>query len=140
MLNLNFDDDMVSRAKETGMYFITLYFVLIFRIADATSTQTHLQLYPLINHTNANTTVRPPCPPPHLLSQIVEMGFSVSQARKALSTTKDGVNVSPALEETYSKHGYGDSDANGSTLSILPVASFDHPNRGIATIPLFILE
>ena len=40
----------------------------------------------------------PPSPPPHILGQIVEMGFSVAQARKALSTTKDGMDVQAALE------------------------------------------
>jgi len=41
---------------------------------------------------------RPSSPPPHILGQIVEMGFSVTQARKALATTKDGMDLQAALE------------------------------------------
>ncbi|KDR78742.1 hypothetical protein GALMADRAFT_137751 [Galerina marginata CBS 339.88] len=37
-------------------------------------------------------------PPPHILGQIVEMGFSIEQAKKALKQTKDGQDVQAALE------------------------------------------
>ena len=37
-------------------------------------------------------------PPPHLLGQIVEMGFSVQQARIALAATDTGLDVQAALE------------------------------------------
>ncbi|KAI1795036.1 hypothetical protein LXA43DRAFT_1110417 [Ganoderma leucocontextum] len=37
-------------------------------------------------------------PPPHLLGQIVEMGFSVQQARIALAATDTGLDVPAALE------------------------------------------
>ncbi|KAJ9475594.1 Auxilin-like clathrin uncoating factor SWA2 [Pseudozyma hubeiensis] len=37
-------------------------------------------------------------PPPHILGQIVEMGFSLQQAKQALARTDTGVNVEAALE------------------------------------------
>ncbi|UZJ51725.1 hypothetical protein CBS101457_001045 [Exobasidium rhododendri] len=37
-------------------------------------------------------------PPPHVLGQIVEMGFSPAQARKALAATSSGLDVSAAIE------------------------------------------
>lgn len=37
-------------------------------------------------------------PPPHVIGQIVEMGFSPQQARQALGRTDTGVNVEAALE------------------------------------------
>ncbi len=41
---------------------------------------------------------RAPSPPPHILGQIVEMGFSVTQARAALAQTPGGLDVAAALE------------------------------------------
>ncbi|KAG6890288.1 hypothetical protein C0995_009494 [Termitomyces sp. Mi166 len=40
----------------------------------------------------------PVSPPPHILGQIVEMGFSVQQARVALAATNTGIDVQAALE------------------------------------------
>jgi tetratricopeptide (TPR) repeat protein len=37
-------------------------------------------------------------PPPHIIGQIVEMGFAPQQARKALAETDTGINVEAALE------------------------------------------
>ncbi|KAJ9097693.1 hypothetical protein QFC21_004730 [Naganishia friedmannii] len=37
-------------------------------------------------------------PPPHIIGQIVEMGFAPQQARKALAETDTGMNVEAALE------------------------------------------
>ncbi|KAF9524635.1 hypothetical protein CPB83DRAFT_877582 [Crepidotus variabilis] len=37
-------------------------------------------------------------PPPHILGQIVEMGFSVDQARESLAKTSNGQDVQDALE------------------------------------------
>lgn len=37
-------------------------------------------------------------PPPHILGQIVEMGFSVDQARQALAKISDGQDVQAALD------------------------------------------
>ena len=45
---------------------------------------------------------RPSSPPPHILGQIVEMGFSISQAKKALAATADGQDVQAALESLLS--------------------------------------
>ena len=45
---------------------------------------------------------RAPSPPPHILGQIVEMGFSVSQARKALAVTANGQDVQAALDSLLS--------------------------------------
>ncbi|PCH40723.1 hypothetical protein WOLCODRAFT_117539 [Wolfiporia cocos MD-104 SS10] len=41
-------------------------------------------------------------PPPHVLGQIVEMGFSVQQARIALAATDTGLDVQAALETLLS--------------------------------------
>ncbi|KAG6830423.1 hypothetical protein H0H87_008171 [Tephrocybe sp. NHM501043] len=45
---------------------------------------------------------RPVSPPPHILGQIVEMGFSVQQARIALAATDTGLDVEAALETLLS--------------------------------------
>lgn len=37
-------------------------------------------------------------PPPHIIGQIVEMGFSPTQARQALAATDSGLDVSTAIE------------------------------------------
>ncbi|CAE6422023.1 unnamed protein product [Rhizoctonia solani] len=37
-------------------------------------------------------------PPPHILGQIVEMGFSLQQAKRALANTSTGIDVQAALE------------------------------------------
>lgn len=42
-------------------------------------------------------------PPPHILGQIVEMGFSPQQARQALAATETGLDVSAALEMLLNK-------------------------------------
>ncbi|KAI0303919.1 hypothetical protein BC826DRAFT_1089214 [Russula brevipes] len=47
-------------------------------------------------------------PPPHLIGQIVEMGFSPNQARAALAATESGLDVQAALETLL-------SDASGSS-------------------------
>ena len=50
-------------------------------------------------------------PPPHIVGQIVEMGFSPFQARQALEKTSTGVDVAAALESLLSANGHG-SDAD----------------------------
>ncbi|KAH8113405.1 hypothetical protein DFH11DRAFT_1689547 [Phellopilus nigrolimitatus] len=45
-----------------------------------------------------STRARASSPPPHLLGQIVEMGFSPQQARLALAATDSGLDVQQALE------------------------------------------
>lgn len=52
---------------------------------------------------------RAPSPPPHILGRIVEMGFSIEQARVALASTDTGLNVEAALE-TLLASGAADSD------------------------------
>ncbi|KAI0751185.1 hypothetical protein C8Q80DRAFT_1268465 [Daedaleopsis nitida] len=47
-------------------------------------------------------------PPPHVLGQIVEMGFSIQQARVALAATDSGFDVQAALEMLLS-NGAGSS-------------------------------
>ncbi|CAA7269810.1 unnamed protein product [Cyclocybe aegerita] len=76
--------------------------------------------YPVSSSTapsNASTrakanTGRAASPPPHILGQIVEMGFSVAQARQALAQTKDGQDVQAALDSLLG--GGGDSGAGSS--------------------------
>ncbi|TFK24265.1 hypothetical protein FA15DRAFT_669704 [Coprinopsis marcescibilis] len=48
--------------------------------------------------TQRRTTTRSSSPPPHILGQIIEMGFSVSEAKAALARTESGVDVEAALE------------------------------------------
>ncbi|WWD22767.1 hypothetical protein CI109_107260 [Kwoniella shandongensis] len=56
------------------------------------------------------TTHRSSSPPPHIVGQIVEMGFSPAQARQALSKTSDGLDVQAAMEILLS--GGGGSSSN----------------------------
>ncbi|KAI0307008.1 hypothetical protein B0F90DRAFT_1807722 [Multifurca ochricompacta] len=52
------------------------------------------------------TRISPPSPsspPPHLVGQIVEIGFSPDQARAALASTESGVDVQAALETLLSE-------------------------------------
>ncbi|KAH9045242.1 hypothetical protein EDB85DRAFT_1905570 [Lactarius pseudohatsudake] len=55
------------------------------------------------SHSNVAPAHRPPSPPPHLIGQIVEMGFSPDQARAALASTESGVDVQAALEALLSE-------------------------------------
>jgi hypothetical protein len=51
------------------------------------------------NRNNINGPVpRPISPPPHILGKIVEMGFSIQQARIALASTDTGLDVETALD------------------------------------------
>ncbi|KAI0053764.1 hypothetical protein FA95DRAFT_1579387 [Auriscalpium vulgare] len=45
---------------------------------------------------------RAPSPPPHVIGQIVEMGFTPQQARVALAATETGLDVQAALETLLS--------------------------------------
>ncbi|KZT60820.1 hypothetical protein CALCODRAFT_522908 [Calocera cornea HHB12733] len=56
-----------------------------------------------IRQTPSRSSPAPPrsgaaSPPPHVIGQIVEMGFSPQQARFALATTESGVDVQAALD------------------------------------------
>ena len=59
----------------------------------------------------SNPTSRPVSPPPHILGQIVEMGFSPQQARVALAATDTGLDVQAALDMLLSADN---ADASGS--------------------------
>ncbi|KAI8982783.1 hypothetical protein BD414DRAFT_491121 [Trametes punicea] len=50
-------------------------------------------------------------PPPHVLGQIVEMGFSIQQARVALAATDTGLDVQAALEMLLSNGAASSSPA-----------------------------
>lgn len=54
---------------------------------------------------------RPVSPPPHIVGQIVEMGFSPQQARIALAATDTGLDVQAALE-TLLANGAGNSSTS----------------------------
>ncbi|KAF9476165.1 hypothetical protein BDN70DRAFT_839700 [Pholiota conissans] len=65
--------------------------------------------------TSSNTTTRgpnPPSPPPHILGQIVEMGFSVQQARVALAQTSTGMDVQTAIENLLGGSGGRSTPSN----------------------------
>lgn len=58
---------------------------------------------PTARSSQLNVAFRPSSPPPHLIGQIVEMGFSPDQARAALASTESGVDVQAALEALLSE-------------------------------------
>ncbi|PPQ67680.1 hypothetical protein CVT26_007407 [Gymnopilus dilepis] len=63
-------------------------------------------------------------PPPHILGQLVEMGFSVEQAKRALKGTKDGQDVQAALESLL---GGGGSTAQSTREERPPTNNFGPP-------------
>ncbi|KAH7343181.1 hypothetical protein B0J17DRAFT_713374 [Rhizoctonia solani] len=52
-------------------------------------------------------------PPPHILGQIVEMGFSIQQAKKALADTSTGMDVQAALESLLATGGRDSREDQG---------------------------
>ncbi|KAJ7594480.1 hypothetical protein C8J56DRAFT_1012708 [Mycena floridula] len=46
-------------------------------------------------------------PPPHILGQLVEMGFSIPQAKSALAATESGIDVQAALETLLANGSVG---------------------------------
>ncbi|KAG6866605.1 hypothetical protein C0991_000715 [Blastosporella zonata] len=69
------------------------------------------------NGRTATPSSRPVSPPPHILGQIVEMGFSVQQARVALAATDTGLDVEAALETLLSNGAASDGPAQPSPQS-----------------------
>ncbi|TFK74509.1 hypothetical protein BDN72DRAFT_833502 [Pluteus cervinus] len=53
---------------------------------------------PSPNASSQRQSSRTVSPPPHILGQLIEMGFSVQQARVALAATDTGLDVQAALE------------------------------------------
>lgn len=51
-------------------------------------------------------------PPPHIVGQIVEMGFSVQQARIALAATDTGIDVEAALDTLLNNVGAENANAS----------------------------
>ncbi len=66
-------------------------------------------------------------PPPHILGRIVEMGFSIQQARVALASTDTGLDVEAALEILLSNGAASGSD-NPSPPPPLPRRSSHQSN------------
>ena len=62
------------------------------------------------NDSRGNGHRRPTSPPPHVVGQIVEMGFSPAQARQALAKTSTGVDVEAALEWLLTQNQQQDDD------------------------------
>ncbi|CAE6504759.1 unnamed protein product [Rhizoctonia solani] len=52
-------------------------------------------------------------PPPHILGQIVEMGFSIQQAKRALANTSTGTDVQAALESLLATGGHNSREDQG---------------------------
>ncbi|EJD01067.1 uncharacterized protein FOMMEDRAFT_169260 [Fomitiporia mediterranea MF3/22] len=73
--------------------------------------------------TERETRARADSPPPHLIGQIVEMGFSPEQARLALASTDTGLDVQQALDTLL-------SNGVGSDFSDEPPP--ERPRRGLA--------
>ena len=61
--------------------------------------------------------LRTSSPPPHLVGQIVEMGFSPNQARAALASTGSGLDVQAALETLLSEASGSSPTPAGQTTS-----------------------
>ncbi|ESK97759.1 uba ts-n domain protein [Moniliophthora roreri MCA 2997] len=59
------------------------------------------------------TPARSSSPPPHVLGQLVEMGFSIQQSRAALAATDTGEDVQAALEFLISNGAAGGDTAGG---------------------------
>ena len=91
---------------------------------DLSPTQNHSNrttpppLPPRGSRTSSNNSSRPVSPPPHILGQIVEMGFSIQQARIALAATDTGLDVQAALETLLS---------NGAAASERPPSRRESP-------------
>ncbi|PPQ87426.1 hypothetical protein CVT25_008122 [Psilocybe cyanescens] len=62
--------------------------------------------HPTSNSSGKKSRITTSSPPPHILGQLVEMGFSANQAKKALSLTTNGMDVQATLESLL---GMGDS-------------------------------
>lgn len=72
----------------------------------------------------------PASPPPHIVGQIVEMGFAPTQARQALAKTSTGTDVQEALELLLGSgqgqgHAPGNAGPSGSWDDRLPEADDD---------------
>ncbi|EAU92449.2 UBA domain-containing protein 7 [Coprinopsis cinerea okayama7 len=76
---------------------------------------------PLPSRSNAT---RSSSPPPHILGQIVEMGFSVAQAKAALARTETGTDVQAALDMLL---GEG---SNNPSRSVTPASDRRRPGAG----------
>ncbi|KAK1218428.1 auxilin-like clathrin-binding protein required for normal clathrin function [Marasmius sp. AFHP31] len=59
------------------------------------------------NRVPSKPVSRTSSPPPHILGQLVEMGFSISQAKAALAATETGEDVQAALEFLISNGAAG---------------------------------
>ncbi|KAJ8454245.1 hypothetical protein ONZ51_g13140 [Trametes cubensis] len=71
-------------------------------------------------------------PPPHVLGQIVEMGFSIQQARVALAATDTGLDVQAALDMLLSN----DLHANQATsVTTVLMRKRDHYRRANSSVP-----
>ena len=65
---------------------------------------------------NSTLKARTNSPPPHIIGQIVEMGFGPVEARNALAATDTGINVEAALEMLLAER----ESSSPSTASPLP--------------------
>ena len=74
--------------------------------------------------TQNQTKSRAGSPPPHVIGQIVEMGFTPQQARLALAATGSGVDVQLALD-TLLANGVGSSNIDDDSDE-------ERPRRGLA--------
>ncbi|KAG6908358.1 hypothetical protein DXG01_005176 [Tephrocybe rancida] len=83
------------------------------------------------NGRNGTPVSRPVSPPPHILGQIVEMGFSIQQARIALAATDSGLDVEAALE-TLLSNGAASGDPVQPSLQS---PEFQAPRSGARLMP-----
>lgn len=67
-------------------------------------------------------------PPPHVLGQLVEMGFSITQAKTALAATDSGADVQAALEILFANGAAGGSEPEDAPPR-LPRRRPDAPSR-----------
>ncbi|KAH9977616.1 hypothetical protein BGW80DRAFT_1537215 [Lactifluus volemus] len=68
-------------------------------------------------------------PPPHLVGQIVEMGFSPNEAQEALASTESGLDVQAALETLLSKASRSSPLTAGQGTSAGSQRELDHAHE-----------
>lgn len=84
-----------------------MYTIVLFQLTHYPQTHSHSPSPPpqLPTRSRPQRQAASSSPPPHIIGQIVEMGFSPQQARTALAKTEGGVDVQAALESLLGGEG-----------------------------------
>lgn len=76
-----------------------------------------------------------PSPPPHILGRIVEMGFSVQQAKDALAATLTGLDVDAALEILLQHGGSALEERGGEAIESTNLAPISRRRQASSRPP-----